>query len=390
MTDQTTTIFTVYSRPDDGTLGDWTQESEHPQTDDGLALSRAQGAARAIVSEGRQSKVTQTERQPAARYVDRANPVDLASYDYFIVAFSGGKDSMACLLHLLDQGVDRRHIELWHHDVDGRETEGLMDWPVTADYCRQVARAFNIPIYFSWKAGGFEREMLRDGTATAPTYFETPTGTGRAGGKGKPGTRRKFPQVSANLSVRWCSAYLKIDPAAIAIRNQARFTGARTLVITGARAEESASRAKYSTFEPHRAHTAKRHVDQWRPVHAWTEAQVWEIMRRHGINPHPAYNLGWGRLSCAACIFGSRDQWASLRKAAPAQFAKVAKYEKEFGVTIKRSGSITQAADRGTCYQMTDDDIRAARSSHYTAPVIIDPADWTHPAGAFGDLTGPA
>jgi len=30
---------------------------------------------------------------------------DLQSYDRFVVAFSGGKDSIACLLSLLDAGV---------------------------------------------------------------------------------------------------------------------------------------------------------------------------------------------------------------------------------------------------------------------------------------------
>ena len=105
---------------------------------------------------------------------------DLASYDHFIVAFSGGKDSLACVLHLLDLGVPRDRIELWHHDVDGQEGSRLMDWPVTRDYCRAVAEALEIPLYFSWKVGGFEREMRRDGTATAPTRYEAPLPTRHA------------------------------------------------------------------------------------------------------------------------------------------------------------------------------------------------------------------
>jgi tRNA(Ile)-lysidine synthase TilS/MesJ len=46
---------------------------------------------------------------------------DLNSYDVIVVAFSGGKDSIACVLHLLELGGPRERIELWHHDVDGRE-----------------------------------------------------------------------------------------------------------------------------------------------------------------------------------------------------------------------------------------------------------------------------
>ena len=43
------------------------------------------------------------------------NNIDINSYDHYIIAFSGGKDSLACLLHLLELGVDRSKVELWHH-----------------------------------------------------------------------------------------------------------------------------------------------------------------------------------------------------------------------------------------------------------------------------------
>jgi 3'-phosphoadenosine 5'-phosphosulfate sulfotransferase (PAPS reductase)/FAD synthetase len=179
---------------------------------------------------------------------------DLSSYSTIVVAFSGGKDSLACLLHLLESGVERDRIELWHHDVDGREGSELMDWRCTRSYCERVAEALGVRIFFSWKVGGFEREMLREGTATAPTRFELPDGSvAESGGRGKPGTRLKFPQKAADLSVRWCSAYLKIDVGASALRNQARFENTRTLVVSGERAEESSARAKYRGFEPDRA-----------------------------------------------------------------------------------------------------------------------------------------
>lgn len=315
------------------------------------------------------------------------NP-ELNSYDVFIVAFSGGKDSIACLCHLLDQGVDRSKIELWHHEIDGREGSKLMDWPVTADYCRQIARAFNLPIYFSWKEGGFEREMNRHNAPTAPTWFETPDGLMTSGGKGPDGTRLKFPQVSANLSVRWCSAYLKIDVGSSAIRNQSRFKGARTLFVSGERAEESPSRAKYATFEPHRTNGGGRHVDHWRPIHGWQEAMVWDIIKRYKINPHPAYRLGWSRLSCAACIFGGINQWASHQIALPDQFGQIKGYEKSFGVTIHRTEDVSDRAEKGTAYEMEPDILELARSDIFYEPIFIE--NWALPAGAFGENAGPS
>ena len=137
----------------------------------------------------------------------------LAEYDNIIIAFSGGKDSVSCVLALLDAGADPSKMELWHHDIDGHEDGRLMDWAVTAAYCKAFAKAIGIPIYYSWKQGGFSREMLRENQRTAPICFETPSGEIKSvgGTRGKESTRRKFPQVSADLSVRWCSAYLKVD-----------------------------------------------------------------------------------------------------------------------------------------------------------------------------------
>lgn len=322
-----------------------------------------------------------------------ATPCDPNAYDVVVVAFSGGKDSLACLLHLLELGVPREKIELWHHDVDGQEGSTLMDWACTRDYCRKIAAAFGVKLFFSWKVGGFEREMLRDNAPTAPIKYETPTGVQTSGGAGKPNTRRQFPQVTADLSTRWCSAYLKIDVCAAAIRGQDRFAGRRTLVVTGERAEESASRAKYLNFEKHRADLRDgrkpRHVDQWRPVHGWLEAEVWAIIERWLVNPHPAYRLGWGRVSCAACIFGSPAQWASLRAVNPKQFAAVAAHEAAFGKTIKRRLSVVQTADAGTPYVMDPRDVAAALSESFDEHVFLTGSTWRLPAGAFGESCGP-
>ena len=339
----------------------------------------------------------------AIQITDSCPVIDYTIYSKVLVMFSGGKDSLACLLHLIEDGCPIEKMELWHHDIDGGIIEGkrestLMDWSVTRSYCQAVAKAFNIPIYFSWRVGGFEREMNRNNQKTAPVMFETPTGTFMAGGlRGKESTRRKFPQVSADLSVRWCSAYLKIDVASLAINNQKRFVGQKTLVVTGERAEESSARAKYEVFEPHKndARSAKkedcrRHIDHYRPVHSFSEKKVWDLIERHRINPHPAYLLGWGRVSCSACIFGNKDQWASIRKISPEQFEKIAKYEEDFGTTIQRKKSVRDLAEAGTPYEtMTEENVTLAMSEEYNQKIILDEGEWKLPPGAFGDACGP-
>lgn len=318
----------------------------------------------------------------------------LDDYDEFIVAFSGGKDATACLLHLLEQGVPRDKIALHHHLVDGREGSTLFDWPVTEAYCEAVARAFQIPLSFSWRTGGLEREMLRSNAPTAPVMIpDELAGHRLIGGNGPANTRRKFPQQSADLRTRWCSAYGKIGPFDTWIANDLRFhDGRKRLVLTGERAEESANRARYAVFEPHRADLRhgcrhRRHVDHWRPVHSWSTRDVWAIIERHRLVPHPAYFLGWGRVSCRCCVFGSPNQWATIRKIAREQFQQIAHYEREFKVTIHRSRSVEASADRGTPYDTDPFWVEIANSRRYDLPVITD--RWVLPAGAYGESCGP-
>jgi len=319
---------------------------------------------------------------------------DLSQYESFVVLTSGGKDSAACFLHLLDLGVPRDKIELHHHLVDGPD-EDFMDWPVTKAYCEAFAKAFGVRLVFTWREGGFLREMLRDNQPTAPSVIPGQDGQPRMiGGKGPAGTRKKFPQVSANLSVRWCSAYLKIGPGDAYFTNTARFQdGRKHLVISGERAEESASRAKYHQFEVDRCDNRggariNRWLDHWRAVHAWSEQQIWDIIRRYRVNPHPAYMVGLSRASCAFCIFGGPDQWTTMRQIAPVAFERVATFEQQFGVTIHRSKSVRQQADRGALLPGAMSAWAAiAMQKEYKEPIFVD--DWKLPAGAFGNSAGP-
>ena len=335
------------------------------------------------------------------RFIDRAqSPAtgpSLSEYDRAVVFFSSGKDSVAAVLHLLDLGFPKDRIELHHHCVDGMEGSNLMDWPITHSYCKAFAKAFGLRLYFSWRVNGIEGEMMRQNSRTAPVAFETEDGTlaVMGGDRGPLGTRRKFPQVSADLTTRWCSSAAKIDVGSRVLNNEPRFLLGKTLVVTGERAEESPARSRYKTFEPHRTDNrdgarVQRWVDHWRPVHGFTEAQVWDVLCKHRVNPHPAYWLGWGRMSCLFCIFGSAHQWASAQKVAPDGFERIAQREEEFGVTIHRKLSVRQQAERGIAYDMDPSQMALAMRHHYPEDMLIVPeGQWTHPPGAFGESNGP-
>lgn len=319
------------------------------------------------------------------------------TYDKYIIAFSGGKDSISCFLHLLDQGIPTNKIELWHHDIDGKD-QTFMDWEVTPAYCKAFANAFGVEIFFSWKEGGFKREMLRENARTAPTSFEVPGGdvVTVGGNAGKLSTRLKFPQVAADLKTRWCSAYLKIDVCAAAIRNQTRFNGKRVCVVSGERGEESAARAKYEVLERDRADNregkaVQRYVDRIRPIRDWKESEVWAIIEQYRVRVHPCYYMGFSRCSCKFCIFGNADQFASANFISPKIGQEIQEYEELFGVTLKRKMTIQELISFGNPYpNITPELMQIATSYDYDLNIILDGSeDWLIPAGAYGEGCGP-
>ncbi len=313
----------------------------------------------------------------------------MRNYDKYIVAFSGGKDSTACFLHLLTLGIDIKKIELWHHLIDGKD-QTFMDWEVTEDYCRKFAAAFNVPIYFSWKDGGFMRELFRENSLTAQTVFETPVGISIVGGKtGKVSTRRKFPQVSSDLSVRWCSSYLKIDVCSAAVRNQDRFNGLKTVILSGERGQESKQRSKYRISEKDKAYLKdKRIVHRWRPIRDWNEKEVWSIIEKFNVVVHPCYYMGWSRCSCKFCIFGNSDQMASAAHVSPEIANRIFKLEDEFVTTIKPGEKLSSVVGRGTPYnEISKSSIQLATCHIYTGEIIT--ANWSLPAGAYRMGCGP-
>lgn len=346
--------------------------------------------------------------------IDQTNPIeliddlDLFSYDHYIIAFSGGKDSTACILWLLDQGVSRDKIELWHHLVDGKEDhiidwnkkidKNFMDWRITESYTKAFANALGLKIYYSWRIGGYRSEILKNECKPEDIKFETPDGIEKYFVKrGKERTRRMFPKVCNDLSKRYCTQALKIDVARIAITHQERFLKKKILFISGERAEESKNREQYQIFEIYEKVDNRdgkykiRHVDSFRPVHRWKTNEVWQIIKKWKINPHPCYKIGYGRCSCAGCIFGSPSQYATLKVVSPKQFQMYCDLEKELNFSIHQKGKqslfLEDFVNGAKPYQIDESQIKILNSNSYDEPIILD--TWIEPSGMKGSLRGP-
>ena len=324
--------------------------------------------------------------------------LDLDTYDRIVITFSGGKDSLATILLVLSLGYPKERIEIHHHDVDGRG-QRFMDWPCTRPYVRAVCAALGLKLYESWRVDGFLGEMERDGQSK-PIAWQTTDGTVVHMPADRSDFTRRFqyPQTGNDMKTRWCSPYLKIDVLRRLINNEERFLGGRTLVVTGERSEESNRRRGYEPFFLHHSDSrtnktadTRRHVDAWRPIHAWTEVEVWKLIEQWRLNPHPAYRLGWPRVSCRECIFGDEDQWATVRAIYPDSFVAKRAKEIQYGKTMDIGRrTLDQIAAQGTPYAaaLASPELAAmADSEDWDEPVFVD--DWTMPAGAFGHGGGP-
>jgi 3'-phosphoadenosine 5'-phosphosulfate sulfotransferase (PAPS reductase)/FAD synthetase len=323
----------------------------------------------------------------------------------FIVAFSGGKDSVAMVLHLLfELNLPRDRVELWHHEVDGKE-EDLWDWKCTTSYCTAFAKAMGVKILYSYRDGGITREIFR-GKEKPETpqgvYFQEEQGgkysfSKPRGSKDDYKTKLKFPAVSQSLDTRWCSASAKIDVMKRAIANTPSLMNVNAIICTGERRLESKNRSKYLEIEPYNfAHD--RDILTWRPVIDWTEKKIWELYEFYGIQPHPSYELGWGRCSCQLCIFSSADHWATNNVISPEKVKRIAEIEKEIDNTLyykkvknrNTKQDIYEAkVNKGTSVLNKESSERWVKEAtgEFVSPIFVD--EWKLPLGAYnGDDCG--
>ena len=343
----------------------------------------------------------------------------LEEYDLIIILFSAGKDSAAAFYKMLELGVPKSKIEIWHHDIDGGHPSRQMDWPVTQSYIRAFAAAEVVRLRTSWRVNGFYGELFRVGASQPVMYeddgevktcrlsqaqIESETLRQDNGLSGTPmcelmlksyGHRMMFPAKSGDLSRRWCSAYLKISVADSVIYNLEKTQSvAKVLIVSGERRGESAGRARYNEMELHRKNApakARRLVHQWRAVIDYSLCDVWEVCRRHNLTPHPCYTCGWNRCSCACCIFSLPTHWAGIRELFPDRYAKLQADERLLGFTLDNNKTLDEFVGNAESCVCRDNPraIEQLVTGGFHQTEIYTP-NWQFPAGAFkGSAGGP-
>jgi 3'-phosphoadenosine 5'-phosphosulfate sulfotransferase (PAPS reductase)/FAD synthetase len=300
-----------------------------------------------------------------------------------LVAFSGGKDSIAMVLYLLELGIDKDRIHLHHHDVDGG-AERTFDWACTKSYVKRFADEIGLKLFFSYRKGGIQRAIYRNNEPKQDVYFQlSPGGKYQIApsNKKKLNTRLKFPAIAGDLRTRWCSPEVKIDVFRTVVSNHPLYKKSKFFVLTGERRLESEKRKHYDEVERDvHLNTKSRKVLSWKPVIDWSEQMVWDIIERWKIQPHPAYMLGWSRCSCMICIFNSANIWSNIYDIDPKRVDKIGETEIDIGFTLHNNQNIYDYVASGESWALDPYWVTQA-TGEFTAPLFVD--KWVRPLGAF-------
>jgi 3'-phosphoadenosine 5'-phosphosulfate sulfotransferase (PAPS reductase)/FAD synthetase len=245
----------------------------------------------------------------------------LSDFDTYIVAVSGGKDSAATALWALDT-LPRDRLRFAFCDTGA-------EWPETYDYLNYLERELAIEI-----------ERLKPGDRPLPPTKSGKPRESMAHGKSLfdcARLRGKWPRPR----YRFCTTYLKQWPLRLYADEFEN-----PLQLEGSRREESKRRSKYDPWTNGGSNTVnnpflKPAPPSFRPVLEWTECQVWDYLRAHGILPNPMYNYAT-RCGCWCCIMGKRQEVFNFCRLHPEIAQIAADLEVEINHTWRPRWSIGQ------------------------------------------------
>ena len=217
---------------------------------------------------------------------------------------SGGKDSQAMTIKLIEAGIPRDQLIIVH------ATLGEVEWPGTISHIRKTT--FGLPLVKARPRRSFFEMVRARGMFPSPRY-------------------------------RQCTSDQKRGPIERELRRylaaNARFAG-RIVSAMGMRAEESAARRSRPVVSLNaRNSVAGRTWIDWLPIHGLTRREVFDTIAAAGQEPHWAYGRGMSRLSCSFCIMSSLADLRCAARLRPDLLSTYMALEDEIGHTLRPDGT---------------------------------------------------
>ena len=213
---------------------------------------------------------------------------------------SGGKDSTAMCLHMRELGLPYRAVFAdtgWEHADTYRHLREVLE-----DTIGPIAwvRA-EVPLEGDRLAMAEElEEMLGHYSAMVRWVLKK--------------------AVMPARMLRWCTPETKVHPIDAFMSSA---TTGEIVSAQGIRAGESRARAKLTEWE----FAEDRDLWTWRPLIAWSEADVIATHHRHGLMPNPLYLRGAERVGCWPCIFARKSEIKLIADTDPVRIDVIRKLE---------------------------------------------------------------
>lgn len=236
------------------------------------------------------------------------NPSLIDEATLVVANHSGGKDSQAMLIRLLDI-VPTQNLLVVHASL------GKMEWPGALELAEAQAKAAGLAFIVA-RAQKTLLEMVKRRHATRPDVPSWPSAT-----------------------TRQCTSDLKRGPIAREVRRYAKANGYTTVInCLGLRAEESPPRRKRPPLKRvDSACTRSREWLEWLPIQHLTRLEVFKTIYEAGQEPHYAYALGNDRLSCVFCIMASPNDLSNGARHFPDLLTEYCELEDSTGYTMHQS-----------------------------------------------------
>lgn len=228
----------------------------------------------------------------------------------FVVNHSGGKDSQAMLIKLLEI-IPRRQLLVVHASL------GEFEWEGGLELAQHQAEQAGVPFIVATAVKTF-MEMVEH-------RFKV-----------RPGPNSPCWPSASN---RQCTSDLKRGPIERETRRYAKANGfTRIVTCMGIRAGESVSRSKLTPFRrSDRNSVAGRDWFDWLPIFHLTTLEVFLTILADWQEPHWAYLRGNERFSCLFCIMGSARDLANGARHRPDLLVRYIETEDRTGYTMHMS-----------------------------------------------------